>query len=106
MRLLATYGSRRTKRWSQVPTLQDLGYQTVSDSPFGVGGPKGMDPAVVKTLHDAFKKVLDDPAVIATLDKFDQPAIYMDTAAYTKYARETFVAEKATIERLGMANKG
>ena len=32
--------------------------------------------------------------------------IYLDTAAYTKYARESFIAEKSTIERLGMANKG
>jgi hypothetical protein len=28
--------------------------------------------------------------------------IYMNTEAYTKFARETFVAEKATIERLGL----
>jgi hypothetical protein len=65
-----------------------------------------MDPAVVRTIHDAFRKTLDDPAVIATLDKYDQPVIHMDTASYTRYARETFQAEKATIERLGMANKG
>ena len=30
----------------------------------------------------------------------------MNTAQYTRFARETFEAEKATIERLGMANKG
>jgi tripartite-type tricarboxylate transporter receptor subunit TctC len=106
MRLLATYGSKRTRRWSSVATLQDLGYQTVSDSPFGVCGPKGMDPAVTRVLHDAFKKTLDDPAVLATLEKYDQPVIYMDTAGYTRFARETFQAEKATIERLGMAGKG
>jgi tripartite-type tricarboxylate transporter receptor subunit TctC len=106
VRLLATYGSKRTRRWSQVATLEELGYQTVSDSPFGICGPKNMDPAVVRTIHDAFRKTLDDPAVIATLDKYDQPVIHMDTASYTRYARETFQAEKATIERLGMANKG
>ena len=105
VRLLATYGSKRTKRWPQVATLEQMGYQTVSDSPFGVCGPKNMDPAVVRVLHDAFKKVLDDPAVQAMLDKYDQPAIYLDTAAYTKYARETFAAEKATIDRLGMGMK-
>jgi tripartite-type tricarboxylate transporter receptor subunit TctC len=105
LRLLATYGSKRTKRWPQVPTLDELGYQTVSDSPFGVCGPKGMDPATVRTLHDAFRKTLDDPAVLASFDKFDQSVIYMDTEAYTKFARETFVAEKATIERLGMTAK-
>jgi tripartite-type tricarboxylate transporter receptor subunit TctC len=105
LRLLATYGSKRTKRWPNVPTLDELGYKTVSDSPFGVCGPKGMDPAVVKTIHDAFKKTLEDPNVIATFDKYDQTVIYMDTAAYTKWARDTFAAEKATIERLGLAQK-
>jgi tripartite-type tricarboxylate transporter receptor subunit TctC len=105
LRLLATYGSRRTKRWPSVPTLDELGYQTVSDSPFGVCGPKGMDPAVVKLLQDTFRKTLDDAAVLATLEKFDQPVIYMDSATYTRWAAATFSAEKATIERLGMAAK-
>lgn len=106
LRLLATYGSKRTKRWPDVPTLDELGYRTVSDSPFGVCGPKGMEPVLVRTLHDAFRKTLEDPAVLATLEKFDQSVLYMGTEAYTKFARDTFAAEKATIERLGLANKG
>ena len=57
-------------------------------------------------LHDAFKKTLDDPAVLATFEKYDQSVIYMGTEAYTKFARESFVSEKALIERLGMAGKG
>jgi tripartite-type tricarboxylate transporter receptor subunit TctC len=105
LRLLATYGSKRTKRWPNVPTLDELGYKTVSDSPFGVCGPKGMDPAVVRTLHDAFRKTLEDPAVLATFDKYDQTVIYMNTETYTKWARDTYEAEKATIERLGMSQK-
>ena len=105
LRLLATYGSKRTKRWPNVPTLNELGYKTVSDSPFGVCGPKNMDPAVVKTLHDAFRKTLDDPAVQSVLDKYDQSTIYLDTAAYTRYAKETFESEKALIDRLGLAGK-
>ncbi len=105
LRLIATYGSKRTKRWPEVPTLDELGYKTVSDSPFGVCGPKGMEPAVTKVLHDAFRKTLEDPAVLAMLEKFDQSVIYMDTDTYTRWARETYAAEKATIERLGMAMK-
>jgi tripartite-type tricarboxylate transporter receptor subunit TctC len=105
LQLLATYGSKRTKRWPDVPTLDELGYKTVSDSPFGVCGPKGMNTAVTKVLHDAFRRTLDDPAVLATLEKYDQSVIHMDTDTYTRWARETFAAEKATIERLGMAMK-
>lgn len=102
-RLLATYGSKRTRRWANVPTLQDLGYNAVSDSPFGIGGPKGMDPAVVNRLQEAFKKSLEDPQVITLLERFDQPVIYLDSAGYARFAQETFAAEKATIERLGLS---
>lgn len=105
LRLLATYGSKRTKRWPQVATLNELGYDTVSDSPFGIGGPKGMDPAVVKKLHDAFKKTLEDPAVVASFDKYDQSIIYMGTEEYSQFIRNTFQSEKAVIERLGLAMK-
>ncbi len=104
-RLLATYGSKRTKRWPNIPTLNELGYDTISDSPFGIGGPKGMDPALTQRLHDAFRKTLDDPAVLASFEKYDQSVIYMNTADYTKFARETFLKEKAMIERLGLAAK-
>ena len=105
LRLLATYGSKRTRRWPNVPTLQELGYETVSDSPFGIGGPKGMDPAIVRRLHDAFKKTLEDPAVLATFEKYDQSVIYMNTSDYSKFIADQFVAQKAVIERLGLAIK-
>ncbi|WP_151446995.1 Bug family tripartite tricarboxylate transporter substrate binding protein [Lacisediminimonas profundi] len=101
-RLLATYGSKRTRRWPNVPTLDELGYATVSDSPFGIAGPKGMDPALTKRLNEALRKTLDDPAVLATLEKFDQPVIYLDSEGYTKFARETYQLEKETIESLGL----
>ena len=105
LRLLATYGSKRTKRWPQVPTLTELGYDTVSDSPFGIGGPKGMEPALVQRLHDAFKKTLEDPAVLASFEKYDQSVIYMNTADYTRFAHDNYLKEKALIERLGLSAK-
>lgn len=105
LRLLATLGSQRNKAFPDVPTVKESGWDTITESPFGIGGPKGMDPAVVKVLHDAFKATLDDPEVKAALDKFYQPVIYMNTADYTAYAARTFAAEKATIERLGLAKK-
>ena len=106
LRLLATLGSNRNKAFPDVPTVKESGWDTITESPFGIGGPKGMDPAIVKVLHDAFRKTLDDAKVQETLDKFFMPDIYMSTADYTSYAERTFRAEKATIERLGLAKKG
>jgi tripartite-type tricarboxylate transporter receptor subunit TctC len=102
LRLLATYGSKRTRRWPDVPTLNELGYETVSDSPFGLGGPKNLDPKATEKLHDAFRKALEDATVLSVLERFDQPVTYMNSAEYTAWAAKTFEAEKATIERLGM----
>ena len=36
MRLLATFGEKRTKRWPNVPTAKDLGYNVIGNSPYGL----------------------------------------------------------------------
>lgn len=40
MRLLLTFGEKRTQRWPEVPTAKELGYGVVSTSPYGLAGPK------------------------------------------------------------------
>ena len=71
-RLLVTWGAARTKNWPDVPTLREIGIDMVSNSPFGIAGPKGMDPKVVKVLHDAFKKGMEEPSYAAAIAKLDQ----------------------------------
>lgn len=105
MRLLVTFGDKRTKRWPNVPTAKELGYDVVGNSPYGLVGPKGMDPAVVKTLHDAFRKALDDPKHLETLDQLNQDLWYRSGEDYLAWARETYAKDKALIERLGLAAK-
>ena len=105
MRLLVTFGEKRTKRWPNVPTAKELGYGVVSQSPYGIVGPKGMDPAVVKVLHDAFKKAMDDPKHLELLDQLSQDLWYRSGDDYANWARETYAKEKTLIERLGLAAK-
>jgi len=105
MRLLVTFGEQRTRRWPNVPTAKDLGYNVVSTSPYGLVGPKGMDPAVAKTLHDAFKKAMDDPKHLEVLAQLNQDLWYRSGDDYAKWARETYAKDKVLIERLGLAAK-
>jgi tripartite-type tricarboxylate transporter receptor subunit TctC len=102
-RLLATLGDKRT-RWG-APTVKELGVDTVSNSPFGLVGPKGMSREVVKVLHDAFKKSLDDPDYQKTLAQLDQPAWYMSSEDYARWAAGMLESERATIERVGLLLK-
>jgi len=105
LRFLATLGRERNRAFADVPTVKESGWDTVSESPFGIGAPRSTDPAVVRILHDAFRKTLEDPRVLEVLERYYQPVIYMSTEAYTAYARRTFEAERATIERMGLAPK-
>jgi tripartite-type tricarboxylate transporter receptor subunit TctC len=101
-RLLVTWGPQRTKRWSNVPTLKELGYDIVSASPYGIAGPKGMDPQVSKALHDAFKKGMEDPVHLQAMEKYDQDLLYMSPDDYAKFAKQAFEDERATAARLAV----
>jgi tripartite-type tricarboxylate transporter receptor subunit TctC len=103
-RPLMMLGPKSTK-WPDVPTLKELGYTYEFDSPFGLAGPKGMDPAIVKKLHDAFKLAFDDPKVIELYDKFDFTRRYMNTADYAAFVPKLAADEKAALEKLGLARK-
>lgn len=106
LRFLATLGRQRTKAFPDVPTVKESGWDTITESPFGIGGPKGMDPALVKLLETALAKVNQDPKVLEVYDRYFQPVIWMDSAEYSRYAARTFAQERATIERLGLLPKG
>jgi tripartite-type tricarboxylate transporter receptor subunit TctC len=99
-RLLVTFGEKRT-RWD-APTAKELGIDIVSYSPYGIVGPKGMDAQVVRTLHDAFRKALDDPEHLKLLQQFDQVYWYKSSEQFAQWAAETLKAERATLERVGL----
>ncbi len=104
-RLLCIWTEKRNPRWPDVPTLNELGFGLILDSPFGLAGPKGMDPAVVQKLHDAFKAALDDPKVVELMAKYDYPKRYMNSADYAKFAKQQYDEQRGVVDQLGLAKK-
>ncbi|NKB16070.1 MAG: tripartite tricarboxylate transporter substrate binding protein [Sphingomonadales bacterium] len=105
LRVLMLWTDQRSPNWPDVPTLRDLGYPFAYDSPFGVAGPKGMHPAVVKKLHDAFKAAIEDKSVVDVLSRYDMPVRYMDSAGYTKFVDVVIAQERAVLDRIGLLKK-
>lgn len=105
LRLLMIWTENPSPNYPGVPTLKQLGYPFVFDSPFGIAGPKGMDPKIVKILHDAFAKAINDPAVQATLRKYDMVVNYKNTEDYVKFVGEVTANEGKVIETLGLKKK-
>lgn len=105
LRLLTIWTAERSRNWPDVPTLKELGYPFVFDSPFGIAGPKGMDPMIVAKLHDAFKAAVEDQATIATMTKYDMVPRYMNTADYIKAVDEVINSERAALGPIGLLKK-
>jgi tripartite-type tricarboxylate transporter receptor subunit TctC len=85
-----------------VPTLRDLGIDMVSNSPFGIAGPRGMEPKIVKTLHDAFKQGLGEPSYAAAMANLDQELFYLSSEDYQKFAMQQIEEAKRFIAELGL----
>ncbi|MEJ8847176.1 tripartite tricarboxylate transporter substrate binding protein [Variovorax rhizosphaerae] len=103
LRVLNTWGEKRLAKFPDAPTLKELGYDVVQNSPFGIGAPKGTSPEVVKKLHDAFKQAMEEPSYLAALGRYDMLPDYKSSAQYTQFAKDTVAREKVIIEKLGLA---
>ncbi len=104
--LLATFGAKRLARWPNVPTLKDLGYDIEEVSPWGIIGPKGMEPAVVKALHDGFRKAMQDAAFLKMLENLMQEPLYMSSDEYRRYSLGQIPVQRAIVEKYGLAKGG
>lgn len=105
MRVLSIWTEARNPRLPDVPTLKELGFPFVFDSPFGLAGPKGMDAGIVKKLHDAFKEAQQDPKAKEIQKRYDYIDRYMNSADYTKFVAEQVAEQKSQVEKLGLATK-
>ena len=104
-RLLVTWGVARTKNWPDVSTLREIGIDMVSNSPFGIAGPKGMDPKIVRVLHDAFKKGLEEPSYAAAVANLDQELFYLSSEDYQNFAMRQIEEARRFITELGLGPK-
>lgn len=100
LRLLATWGAKRTQDFPDVPTLREQGFDVVVDAPNGVGAPRGLDPAIERRLREAFRAAAASPEFIGACDKIDAPVMYLDGPEYAQYMVTTLQREAQLIERL------
>jgi len=99
LRLLATYGEKRSKVFPKVPTVKELGYKVVHNNLMVILGPKGMDPEVVKIIQDGFHRAMDDPIFLEAMGKFDMPIIYMDAKDCAKYWADAYIRAGEHVRR-------
>ncbi len=61
LKIIALFSEKRFDLFPDVPTVKEQGIDFVMGQWRGLAAPKGTPPDVIKKLHDAFKKGMDDP---------------------------------------------
>jgi tripartite-type tricarboxylate transporter receptor subunit TctC len=91
IRLLASHHEKRWKSFPDVPTFRELGYDFINESVFMFAAPKGTPPSVVKKLDEAFRKGMEDPEFIKTMEKLEIEISYRNSEDLKKYLEEAYV---------------
>lgn len=102
LRALCTWGSTRTTALPNVPTLREVGIDIVQTGPYGMAGPRGMDPAVVRRIHDAFHDALEDPIHLAVLERYNMVVDYLGTADFAASIPGIVEENRVLVERLNL----
>ncbi len=105
VRMLVMWTPERSPRFPTVPTLVETGQRIISTSPYGIAGPKGINPGVMKILHDAFKKGMEEPIHRKVLEDLSQPYMYMNSEDYRKFAMEQIAEQQDLIQKLGLGTR-
>ncbi len=102
-RLLSVWTPTRLPAFPDSPTLRELGYGLSVTSPYGIAGPRGMEPEVVAFLHQAFRRALHDELSQRIMAQWDMPDEYLGPQAYLEFARERTAFERQAVARLGLS---
>ncbi len=100
LRLLASMGPERSRKFPNVPTLREQGIDVVATNGYGIAGPRGLPPEVVETLHAAFKAALFHPDHLALLERYDMQPAWLGPADYAAAAARLTEQNRALAQRL------
>ncbi|HYF21158.1 MAG TPA: tripartite tricarboxylate transporter substrate binding protein [Ramlibacter sp.] len=101
-RLLAVFSRQRFKKFPNVPTLVEQKIQAWDYSPWGIVAPAGLDPAIATRLHDAIRRVMDNPEFVNLLATLAQEPLYMSPQRYVEYVREAMPQQKVIVEKYNL----
>jgi len=104
-RVLALFSAKRNPRFPQVPTLKETGLDVVWEAPVGFFGPKGIPAAVVKKLHDAFRKGMDSSVFLNAMKTREMTVMYLNSEDTERTVRQESERIEGLVKKLGLDKK-
>ena len=86
-----------------VPTIAEQGLPAYElDGWIAPVAPAGLPKTELARLYNAFKAAMEQESYKTALARYDMLPMYMSSAAYTRFAQDTFAREKALVTKLGL----
>ena len=88
LRIVALFAEKRLDMFPSVQTVKEQGVNFAMGMWRGLAAPKGTPPAVIRKLHDAFQKGMDDPAFVKNAKDMAVNLEYLSPADFGKLMAE------------------
>jgi tripartite-type tricarboxylate transporter receptor subunit TctC len=84
LRIIALFSEKRMTDFPDVATVREQGIDFTMSQWRGLAAPKGTPPEIIKTLHDAFRKGMQDPEFIKSADSMSVTLAYLGPVEFGK----------------------
>lgn len=74
-----------------------------SEADSAVGAPKGLDAAIFKRRHDAFKFAMEQPEFRQVLARYEMEPAYLSSVAFQAFTVQSMRQEKDILDALGLS---
>ena len=98
VRILFTLAKDRSKIYTEVPTLNELGYDIYTNDFYGLLAPPDTPDQIIQILHDAFKQALEDPEAIDQLEKLGLEIDYESSEEFKNLLEEEYERAKILLK--------
>jgi tripartite-type tricarboxylate transporter receptor subunit TctC len=102
---LAVSAEQRLPDYPAVPTFKELGYDLVATNWFGLAGPAGLAPDIVRRVNQEINIAMAKPESQQRMREDGMLVHAMDAGAFRKFIEDEGVRWKPVIERSGMMEK-
>ena len=100
LRIIALFSPQRMEAFPNVPTVSEQGVKFVMGQWRGLAAPRGTPADVIKKLHDAFKKGMEDPTFATAAKKMTVNLDYIGPEPFAKLMAEDHEAYGKLVQEI------
>jgi len=104
-RILVTLEEKRNPLFLEVPTAKEAGFDMTASVYHSIIGPKGLSPEIVSTLHDIFKRAMNDPIFRKPMEQRGYIISYEGPDDLRKRLIQDYETYGRLVEQLGLGKK-